>query len=317
MILFYHRVANLSSDPQLLSVSPHHFAEHLEHVCKYYHPMSLLELVRALAAKRVPNRAVVITFDDGYADNLWNAKPLLDRYDVPATIFVATGYAVQNREFWWDELEKILLLPERLPSSLALNVNGEYYAWDLHETEERSTLRWDVTMEFCPSPRYKVYKELQRLLRPLDNTGQHQVLNALALWAGVSRDEHPANRTLNHDELKALDEGKIEIGSHSITHPLLSKQPLEVQKREIAVSKRYLEDILGHSVNSFSYPYGGEDAADENTEKIVREAGYEMACCTVRAPVTRYSNPYWLPRYLVRNWDGEEFASRLKSGFHG
>ena len=334
VILLYHRVAELSSDPQLLSVTPQHFAEHLEHICEYYHPMSLIELCRSLAAKHVPHRAVVITFDDGYADNLWNAKPLLERYDVPATIFVTTGHVGQNREFWWDELERLLFLPERLPETLTLNIDGELYEWSLRENEEQRTwkyeysdtalpapssmLRWDVTMEICPSPRYKVYKELHHLLRPLDDKERKRVLTALSRWAGLSRDGRPAYRVLNHSELKALgDCSLIEIGSHSITHPVLSTQPLELQSREIVESKRFLEDILGYPVNSFSYPYGGTGEVSEETVRLIREAGYEMACANFSALVTGRSSPYWLPRYLVRDWGGEEFAHRLRRLFRG
>ena len=110
VILLYHRVADLPSDPQLMAVTPRHFAEHLEVIRQSCRPLRLHDLGEAL-----PDRSVVVTFDDGYADNLHHAKPLLAAHDVPATVFVTSGYVGSDREFWWDDLERILLETPSLP----------------------------------------------------------------------------------------------------------------------------------------------------------------------------------------------------------
>lgn len=317
-ILAYHRVADLNSDPQLLSVAPRHFAEHLQHVSENYHPVSLVELGRALIERRIPRHAIVITFDDGYADNFWNARPLLEKYNVPATVFVTTGYVGEDREFWCDELGKLLLLPEKLPESLELSINGEFYKWSLHEAGKTGDQdrKWNVTMKISPSPRLEAYKDIHRLLRPLEDEEQQKILAELAIWAGISRNARPGYQALNPSELiKLMDNGLIEIGSHTITHPVLSALSPDKQRTEIFQSKRYLEEILGCPVSSFSYPYGGKWDAGEDTIEVVREAGYRLACANFAAPVTRNSDPYWLPRFLVRDWNGDEFAKRLRRFF--
>src|SRR5438874_1513544 len=102
IILMYHSVAKVDSDPWALRVMPGHFAEHLEVLQKYGHPIRLQQLAQAHRKGNIPDRSLVITFDDGYADNLHNAKPLLERYDIPATVFLTTGLIGCDHEFWWD-----------------------------------------------------------------------------------------------------------------------------------------------------------------------------------------------------------------------
>src|SRR5262245_38761050 len=134
LILMYHRVTELPNDPYLLAVTPKHFAEQLEVIRRYGVPMRLLQFVEVLRAGHIPNRAVVVTFDDGYADNLYQAKPLLARYEIPATIFVTAGQVGSQREFWWDELDRLLLQPGMLPARLRLHLNGTVFEKDLAET---------------------------------------------------------------------------------------------------------------------------------------------------------------------------------------
>ena len=129
MILAYHRVASPPSDPQLLAVPPSRFEEQLAALRAHFDPASLSGLAEALESGRRP-AGVVLTFDDGYGDNLHEALPLLERYDWPATVFVTTGYVGGAREFWWDELERILLVPSQLPDTLSLTVSGRRRTWD-------------------------------------------------------------------------------------------------------------------------------------------------------------------------------------------
>jgi peptidoglycan/xylan/chitin deacetylase (PgdA/CDA1 family) len=106
-ILLYHRVAELERDPQRLAVTPEHFDEHLRVLGATCTPVAYADVPSLLRTpRRLPERAVAVTFDDGYRDNLHAAKPLLERHGVPATVFVASGYVGSGRAFWWDELER-------------------------------------------------------------------------------------------------------------------------------------------------------------------------------------------------------------------
>ncbi len=324
VILMYHRVFEAESDPWGLCVSPKHFAEHLEHLRQHYLVMSLRKLVRSLTDGKFPKRGVVLTFDDGYADNLWNAKPLLERYDVPATVFVATGYLGQEREFWWDELERLVLLTSPMTQRLQVTLNGASYEWDLDEwarlpmAGKASHPQWRAFLSDDPTPRHRAYRDLHRLLRPLGLGEQDAILATLRLQAKCDREGRSGYRALTRDEVCQLaDGGLIDIGAHTVTHPVLATQTLAVQRSEMADSKSTLESLLGQPVTTLSYPYGGPSDVGEKTVRIAREVGFQAACANVHERVSRGVDLCWLPRFVVQNWTGDEFARQLRMMFSG
>jgi peptidoglycan/xylan/chitin deacetylase (PgdA/CDA1 family) len=319
IILVYHRVAQLPTDPQLLCVTPAHFAEHLEILRKKYSPISLRELSEGYESAALPERPVVVTFDDGYYDNFNKAKPLLECFDIPATVFVAAGYVGEKREFWSDELERLLLHPGTLPPSLQLTINGKLYQWNLaegafysEEAYERHRV-WNVRKKELFGPRQRLYAALHRLIRPLPYDEQQKLLQILRTWAGMKPTGRSTHRTLSADELLSMRTGKlIDIGAHTVTHPVLSAMPSAVQQAEIEGSKARLEEIVGYSVTSFAYPYGGPWDYSAETISTVRQAGFGCACSTYEDNVLRGSERFQLPRRIVLDWDGEEFARKLK-----
>src|SRR6516225_11294141 len=108
-ILMYHRIATPDVDPWGLSVSPERFAAHVETLRARRTILSMDAFVARLRSRDLPHDAVALTFDDGYSDNLCQAKPILEAADVPATVFLTTGRIGTGREFWWDELARMVL----------------------------------------------------------------------------------------------------------------------------------------------------------------------------------------------------------------
>jgi peptidoglycan/xylan/chitin deacetylase (PgdA/CDA1 family) len=266
--------------------------------------------------------AVILTFDDGYADNLYNAKPLLERYDMPATVFVTTGYLGNGREFWWDELEGILLHPRTLPETLHLTVKGSVHQWELGEAAQYSEdayLRhrgWNVLEGEDPTPRHRLYRSLFNMVRPLPERSRWIILEELRMQAGVPSVSRVTHRTLSPDEVFRLVDGNlIEVGSHTVTHPILSTLPVDAQRTEIRESKVRLERILGHSVTNFSYPYGLRSDYTAKTISFVRAAGFTCACSNFADVIGRDSDRFQLPRVLVRDWGEKEFVRRLGEWF--
>lgn len=319
LILLYHRVTDVSCDPWGLCVTPQHFAEQLQVLRQYTQLTQLRRLSQDVAEGKHHRRHVVITFDDGYADNLHNAKPILERYDVPATIFIASGYVDREREFWWDELERLFLQPGALPQQLELNINGYQYQWDLGEfanyTEStyQQHRHWKAEQEDPPTPRQLVYYEVWKLLRVLPAGDRDRILDRLLTWAGMTAGSRSTHRSLTRAEVATLERGSlVEIGAHTIAHPFLCSLPLSSQQEEIYHSKAQLEELLGHEVTSFSYPFGNYTS---DSVAIVRDAGFNCACATIHASVQRHSNLFELPRVEIQDWNGEEFARRLSRWF--
>jgi glycosyltransferase involved in cell wall biosynthesis/peptidoglycan/xylan/chitin deacetylase (PgdA/CDA1 family) len=317
--LMYHRVANTSSDPYQLCVAPRHFEEHLEVVRKNAQVLPLTELADHLRRGRWPRRGVVFTFDDGYVDNLRTAKPLLERYDMPATVFVTSGALGIEHEFWWDEIERLLLRPGTLPRSLTLEVNGIARTWDLaagsHYCETEAANRsWSLNEPAASlAPRQRFVQTIYRFVLPLRADEKRSVLDQLEAWAPTSDAALSDHRTLSPDDLAELARGSlIEIGAHTVTHPMLPALSISEQYVEMHRSRLQLEQLLGRPVTSFAYPHG-EYSPD--TLVAVREAGFLRACTTRHRAVFRGANCFEIPRVKVEDCDGDQFARRLDGWF--
>lgn len=302
LVLLYHRVAELATDPQMLAVTPRRFAEHLEILPKHGKLMHLQQLTKALRVGKLPRRGVVVTFDDGYSDNLWNAKPLLQRHDVPATVFVTTGNLGKEREYWWDELDRILLQPRTLPETFELRVNGTVRRWDLPEA--------------APVTRERMYFSLCELVRPLPEDEQQRILEEVRNWAGVETGGRPSHRALSPAEVGQLaDGGLVEVGAHTVSHPVLSASPPAKQRWELQQSKAGLEEILGRPVTSFAYPFGTREDYTGETVALVRETGFTCACSNFVAAVTRRADLFQMPRVVVRDWGGDVLDRHVREWF--
>jgi peptidoglycan/xylan/chitin deacetylase (PgdA/CDA1 family) len=271
VILMYHRVAEEPSDTWTICVSPPHFAEHLAVLSGSREVVSLTELTSTLKGGGIRHGSVVITFDDGYADNLLHAMPLLERRQLPATIFVTSGYVGDSRGFWWDELTELASNNGYVDSDLC----SMFYRW----------------------------------LWPMGHEERRVCLDRLWRWARVSRPVPAARRPASLEELRLLaNSSMIEIGAHSETHPPLDILPGAEQLAEIRQSKRVLEEMLNRGVSHFCYPYGN---AGPRTPALVKSAGFESACLASGGPVSGGADLFRLPRVHVRDWDGAEFSRRL------
>ncbi len=316
LILLYHSIMPPLSDPWSLCVSPERFEGHLQAIREWGTPLPLDGLIDRLNSGTLPPNAVALTFDDGYASILSEARPLLEQYEVPATMFVSTAALSEAREFWWDQLERIFLQPGNLPSRLELEIDHHNFHWDLGDaafyTQEafQQNLSWRASQ---PSgPRQRVYRELWELLHPADPQLIKEVMDQLSDWARLSPEPRPTHRLVTWDEVTDLkDDPWITFGSHGMTHSSLASLPAEQQADELRQSKNSLEAATGRPVTSLSYPYGLARDYSIQTAALAREAGYKMALINSPGVVDRKVDLFYLPRFYVEDWKKAEFAGRL------
>jgi peptidoglycan/xylan/chitin deacetylase (PgdA/CDA1 family) len=309
LVLMYHRIADHDPDPWALSVSSQHFAEQMELVARYRRPMALTEFVSGGKVAEVPANAVAVTFDDGYADNLLAAKPVLERYGMPATVFVTSVAVDHPGELWWDELERVLLAPDQLPLKLPLTVCGRELSFSGGSNSPDLQSHRRAAFADRAGHRWLVYKAIYEALLAAPYAEKMRVLGELALLLGLKPGGRSGRRLLQARELQQLAScNLVEIGCHTETHPVLAGLSKDDQQVEISRNKTFLEGLLDRPFSSFAYPYGSYDA---KTIICVRRAGFTLACHTRTGPVERNASPFEMPRLHVCDWDGDRFLQVL------
>jgi peptidoglycan/xylan/chitin deacetylase (PgdA/CDA1 family) len=309
-ILLYHRVAPAGGrDPLILNVSPARFAEQVGAVLRRFQIVPLADI--AVDGRDGAKPRIAITFDDGYTGVLDHAKPVLERAGAVATAFVPTGFVRSQREFWWEELEDVLLSDRPLPPSLDLDVAGRPFRWSASARGPRFRgPRW--------KGRARIYYPLVRLLARVGTREREECLARVFSWAGAEPPRRRERMPLSERELRALGAGGVfEVGAHTVSHPVLASLDAREQAREIVGSKEALEAMTGQPVTSFAYPHGSKADYTSETVDAVRAAGFARACTSLGGPVQPGSDPLQLPRVVVRDWPGEELLRRLDDVFAG
>ncbi len=275
-------------DPLELNVSPHHFAEHMEVIARWTIPCSLRDLDRRVRDRSLTRPLLAVTFDDGYRDNLTVACPALERSGIYATVFVTPGAQSGVREMWWDELTRLVM------GRAAADIDE---AWTLSRADD-------------PTPSHARYRQLFDDLRRAPVASRDTILARLR--AGDGLDSPARHPLLERDEIAKLDASPaIEVGAHTMTHPVLSALRPSQQFEEIAASRAGLEVILGRPPTSFAYPFGTPADYDRSSVRAVARAGFVLGCANFASLVGRGSPSLELPRILVKDWSGEEFERRL------
>ncbi len=267
-ILMYHGIRRKQDNEIPEKIFEKHldsriFTDHLRILKKYCTPVSLSEI---FAEKKLPVNPVVITFDDGYKNNYDVAFPLLQEYQVPATIFVTTGFVDKTHFLWTDRLEYIVA---HSASKDTISLQGGTLILKMDNEKEKLKTLTSV------KEKLKNYNEEERL-EILENI--EQKLGSGYEWTQI----HPELMPLSWDEIREMkNSGLVEIGSHTVSHPILSRCSDEKQLYELATSKYRISEELGDNCILFAYPNGRHIDYTKNTIRILKECGYKIALTTI------------------------------------
>jgi peptidoglycan/xylan/chitin deacetylase (PgdA/CDA1 family) len=308
--LVYHRVCDTALDPLLLAVSPERFSEQMRVLRAQCHPLPVEEFARRAVSGTLPDRAVCVTFDDGYADNLHTAQPILDAQGVHGCVFVATGLVAAARETWWDAIEHVLLRAGPEHGALRLRDEGGDLEISCPDDDAGSLRGWNVERANA-SLRQRTYRQLLGWVHDKSPRVIETHLEALRNWAGVSETPRADRRLMSIDEVHAAARAShLVLGGHTVSHPVLSTLPAAEQEREVAEGRRQLEEWSGRPATLFAYPFGTYAEYGPSSRRAAARAGFAHAFANMPARLGR-ENAFDIPRLLVRDWDGATFARAL------
>ena len=300
-VLMYHRIADETFDPWGLSVTPTRFAEQMRWLRKRRQILPLDEFANRQRAKMLSDTTIAVTFDDGYACTAITAAPILLSMNIPATIFVAPDLIDTGREFWWDDLQRIVFTGE----VVSLNLDGE--ALELGE-------RRDADDQWPPSrppstARQRAFEQIWTKLKQMPPCRLERTVESFRQQAGIASEPRETHRLLNAGEMRVLDQATISFGSHSLSHASLPSLPHNEMERDIRQSVARCEALAGRPPQTFAYPFGEHSA---ECEKVVEQTGFACACTTEQAAVTDDVSPFAFPRLHVGDWSVAQLKRALR-----
>jgi peptidoglycan/xylan/chitin deacetylase (PgdA/CDA1 family) len=256
LVLTYHR---FSEAPRAGRTSAAKLTAQLDYLLSHYTvlPLSMIES-RLREGRPLPPSTAAVTIDDGYSDFYEIAWPLLCRRNIPATIFSVTDFVDGNRWIWTDKIP--FLLSRTREERIAIDVGGLRIAGALNGDSSRRQLA----------------SRLNSLLKHLPDESKDHLIDQIAAHCLVTLPARPPveSRSCTWEQLREMESAGIEVGSHTVTHPVLTRVTAERLYDELEQSRRRLEEMLGHAVTQFCYPNG---AYNRVVRDAVARAGYRLA----------------------------------------
>ncbi|MBN1378920.1 MAG: polysaccharide deacetylase family protein [Gammaproteobacteria bacterium] len=288
VVLTYHRVKQEDDPLQPDDMNVGQFERHIKALSAFYRVLKPEEAVTRLRKNTLPAGAVCITFDDGYANNYDIALPVLLKYRAPAIFFIAGSFI--NGGCMWNDIV-IESIRRTKNTVLDLSVIG-FDSFAIKTIEEKASAIEAILNQLK-------YRPMQQRLK---NVKQ------LANIAGVTT---PTDLMMSDEQIRNLHEHGMEIGGHTMNHPILTQISTEQARDEISTNKKQLESLVGEQITSFAYPNGkpDQDYKQEHIE-LLKECGYQSAFTTAWGSAKQNGDPYQIPR--ISSWDGSGLKLALR-----
>lgn len=287
-ILIYHRILPSFDFMRPDEPTVEQFDWQMELISRYMKPLSLNDALIQLEENRLPDNAICVTFDDGYADNEVYALPILQKWDIPATVFVSTGF-LDGGIMWNDAvIESVRLCGNSLDlTSLGLGI------YELHTNE-------------C---RRKIAQEVLKKIKHKERNNRDKEVSIIASQALSSL---PENLMMTTQQVVKMFRSGVDIGGHTINHPILAKLSTQDAETEIIEGKKILESLIGSPIEYFAYP-NGQPVQDYNADhiEIVKKCGFKAAVSTAWGVSSRGDDKYQLARFTPWDKKPEKFLFRL------
>lgn len=300
-VLNYHRIddphrSDFDTFQPNVSATPEEFARQMDYVQRRYSVITCLDLVLWLKGEHtLPPRPLLITFDDGYFDNHKYAAPILRERDLPATIFLSTGYMGTGEAFYWDYIAYLFFHSKK--NTVHLPHLGTA-TWRDAASREKIMHSWINAVKFLPDEkRLQAVDEMEKVL---DVKVPEDAFSGLYLdWEQVCE----------------LSENGFELGSHTVNHPILSRIPVSRVDDELTEAKKQIEKRIGKTVVSFAYPNGLAQDISTDVVNSVRKAGMLLAFTLMPGPVSLRkvrNDPLLIRRiFLIHSDSFPRFVAKL------
>lgn len=274
-ILMYHRILD---DSNVEGLTADIFRKQMKIIKKNFLPMTLKDLLSAHEQGRVPANAIVITFDDGYADFAEVAFPILEAEAVPVTLFVTTGFV--NGDIWlWPDQIRYAISKARTEGLTLQGINQPL------NLQTQPLLAWDMISDYCLT---------------ISNSEKLATIDELFYKVGVQKPEVVPNefRPVSWEQIRQMIERGLDVGSHSISHPILTKLDENQLAQELKQSREKLQQEIGRPVDVFCYPNGEDTDFDQRVQEWIKHSGYRYAVSAFpsRHPI---SDNWCINRYPV------------------
>jgi peptidoglycan/xylan/chitin deacetylase (PgdA/CDA1 family) len=294
-VLIFHRVLTEFDPLRPSEPTASEFEERMRWIAANFVVLPLAAAAAALQEDRLPRRALCITFDDGYADNHDVALPILRRVGLPATFFIATGYLDGGCMFNDAVIEAV-----------------RHAQGPVLELEELGFGRHRVGND---QERRQVIGHILERLKYLEPAQREDVARSIVERAGGGV---PAQLMMSTEQVAALHRAHMDIGAHTVTHPILARIGLDAAREEIARGRERLQEIIGGKVQVFAYP-NGRPLHDYRREHVAlaRELGFDAAVSTAWGAARAGDDLFQIPRFTPWDRPHWRFGLRLAKNLLG